>query len=150
MPSLLRAVDVWDVWLVLPPLRGEEVRVSSEADKRLIEMMWRWHHGLRLAYDGWRAPEDELRRKVIVTPYEGAYGPAGAVITIEGSPPHGTLIVNGGGFTDGPVVFIVNSNYRSRHPVITARPHTGILYDVRQAALAVLQGRGIDPKSLEG
>jgi len=45
----------------------------------------------------WGLSEDELRRPIFVTPYPGAYGVAGYVVTIEGTPPRGTFVVDVGG-----------------------------------------------------
>jgi hypothetical protein len=38
--------------------------------------------------------EDHSRRKLFTTVFEGAYGPAGVVYSIEGSPPRGIVMVN--------------------------------------------------------
>lgn len=49
----------------------------------------RWAYGLF-----GRAPcEDDLQREIHVAPFFGCYGLAGYVITVNGSPPRGTVIV---------------------------------------------------------
>jgi hypothetical protein len=40
-----------------------------------------------------RDPDDVGGRPLVCTPFKGAYGPAGWVICVEGSPPRGTLLV---------------------------------------------------------
>lgn len=49
----------------------------------------RWAYGLF----GLVPADEDRKRQVIVTPYQGNYGAAGFVIAINGSPPRGTLVV---------------------------------------------------------
>lgn len=51
---------------------------------------------IRIVYEflDWPLPSDEDEgRNIVITPYEGAYGVAGHVIAIEGSPPRGVVYV---------------------------------------------------------
>jgi len=66
--------------------------------------------------------KDVCQRDIIITPYEGAYGWAGVVITVNGSPPRGTVLVR----KSGPMVFVGNtgtrtltSDYADRHRPVT-------------------------------
>ncbi len=45
----------------------------------------------------WRASKSDEKRRIIITPFRGAYGIAGCVCCIEGSPPRGTLIIENSG-----------------------------------------------------
>ena len=52
-----------------------------------------------------------------MTPFEGAYGDAGAILILEGSPPHGAYAVMGQGESCA-VVFDLNTNTsRGRAPI---------------------------------
>jgi hypothetical protein len=49
----------------------------------------KWAFGLF----GYKPIPDDLDREIFVTPFNGAYGIAGHIITIEGSPPRTTVAV---------------------------------------------------------
>lgn len=53
--------------------------------------------------------EDVRERDIIITPYDGAYGWAGVVITVNGSPPRGTFLVR----NSGPLVIVGNTGTRT-------------------------------------
>lgn len=82
-----------------------EIRAQQRAETaRVLEAMHpteRAFHAEIGALRGWARPElipaDELTRKVLVTPFPGAYGTAGYVVTLEGSPPRFLAVVQGKG-----------------------------------------------------
>jgi len=49
-----------------------------------------------LIHGGYCSDVDDLRRRIYVTPFDGAYGVAGAVIAIEGTPPRALIVVSKG------------------------------------------------------
>lgn len=64
------------------PLRE---RAGTPEDKEMVRTIYKLVR---------RTPrETELDRHIVITPYNGAYGLAGYVITVNGSPPRGTLLV---------------------------------------------------------
>jgi hypothetical protein len=73
-------------------------QTSAEQNMRL--MMSVLYNGPREFYAGY------LTRKLFITPYPGAYGHAGYIVTVEGSPPKGTLLIQGGS-EDGSHVDVV-------------------------------------------
>lgn len=64
------------------------MQVSSELARSVIRAAWQ-ARGRRDP-----TPEGELAREVHVTPYLGDYGPAGAVLTVNGSPVRLTAMVS--------------------------------------------------------
>lgn len=65
--------------------RGFEVSASLEERAEFI----RWAYGLF----GSRPSDDDCSRPVHVAAYDGCYGPAGYVITVNGSPPRATVLI---------------------------------------------------------
>jgi hypothetical protein len=64
---------------------------ETEYDLRLA--LWWFDHGERYG----RLPnDDDMERVITLTPFDGAYGPAGAVLTVNGSPPPHIVLVCGG------------------------------------------------------
>jgi len=64
----------------------------------------------QMATELWETP-DIRKRTIVVSPYYGAYGPAGVVICLNGSPPRGTILAPLG-YPNDPVVYF--SGYKSR------------------------------------
>lgn len=63
------------------------MEITGPVSHRLIEEAWLCRQRLQTNRGRVVVPEDELRRPVYVTPFDGAYGVAGYVVTINGSPP---------------------------------------------------------------
>ena len=74
---------------------------------------------------------DYLGRDVIVTPYEGAYGVAGYVVAINGSPPKGVAFVQ----TSSMQLWLVNP-WRDR--VVRGQGHSNSSSHQRYAEAVVL------------
>jgi len=68
---------------------------------------------------GIRSDISDLERPIIVTPYDGAYGRAGFVLTIDGSPPRALVHVTA--TYNQPYVFVFRRPYRPG-PVIEIEP----------------------------
>ena len=86
----------------------------------------------------WVLSEDELRRPIFVTPYPGAYGVAGWVVTIEGTPPRGAFVVDvgGRGLAAATVHIISERHYK---PITSKGPRRHLA--LRRAILDLVQAR---------
>ena len=76
--------------------KGSKKRLISDLKDRLDDFLQTGGE-TRLFGSDWSRFLDDLGREICVTPYTGAYGYAGAVITINGSPPRGTVVVESHG-----------------------------------------------------
>ena len=65
-----------------------------------------------------RGDVDDLSRKVIVTPYEGAYGIAGAIVTVNGSPPCALVLVTADKGRSGATVCVFGAPGSAQHPLV--------------------------------
>lgn len=91
---------------------------------------------------------DDVRREIHVTPYTGAYGPAGVVIAVNGSPPRALLLVTIDTGRSGASVVIFRDPGWARRPLIcdqdtNRRYTTGKRVQVRKATLAYLDHIGV-------
>ena len=123
--------------------RQRRARREAEAAERdaLLEAMTEAERGLRLAI--WRAHSGdvpitagELQRRIFVTPFAGAYGDAGAVLVIEGSPPHGGYAIMGKGEACAVVFDLSTNTSRGRAPISHWGPKAR--QPLRRAILAYL------------
>ena len=93
----------------------KRARESAETARVLAEMhpIERALHVEVNAARGWlRAeliPAGELGREVFVTPFPGAYGVAGYVVTLDGSPPRFLAVVEGKDerYADYPIIHVI-------------------------------------------
>ena len=105
----------------------------SPTERKLRMAIWTdsYHgHGL--------IPSDELGRRIVVTPFGGAYGNLGVVLAIEGTPPHGLYVVRGWG--RAAVVWDVTNEYRARKPITEYGPKSRLSF--RAAILDYLESLG--------
>jgi len=61
---------------------------------------------------------DDLRREIHVTPFEGAYGPAGVVLAINGSPPAALALATVDKDRRGATVVVFRSPGSATHPTV--------------------------------
>ena len=106
------------------------------------ELEFREALGLVLTGRRHDGPTANLDREIVITPYDGAYGQAGVVIAINGSPPVGLLLV----ITDQmqKTVFVFRRPYRPGSVIEIRDPaaHTQVGKDrarLHHAALAYLE-----------
>ena len=65
----------------------------TEEEQAIRELAHRLYYGKATYYDDQiKTPKSTGLRPLIVTPYDGAYGRAGWIIAVEGSPPRGTFV----------------------------------------------------------
>ncbi|MBI5865870.1 MAG: hypothetical protein HZB38_15485 [Planctomycetes bacterium] len=64
-------------------------KVETLASREVRAEFIRWAFGLF----GSRPSDDDCNRPVHVARYDGCYGPAGYVITVNGSPPRATVLI---------------------------------------------------------
>lgn len=83
------------------------------ATEELKDLMCELCHGSQRPTRG--AYQDYRGRELIVTKYDGAYGTAGWVIALNGSPPRGVLIASPENYVPDIAVFVnFNSSRRCR------------------------------------
>lgn len=113
------------------------MRIRGKAAQALIEELGRAVKG-RWAEVTLTA--DELTREVDVTPFPGAYGAAGWVVTVNGSPPRLVAVVlNRPALADGAPVYLLCGNGSRR---ISAQGPQRLLA-LREAILTVVRGRHV-------
>lgn len=83
---------------------------------------------------------DELTRRIIITPFDGAYGRAGCVVAIEGTPPKGCYAVLCDGQLDSALVYDLCTT-KARAPLAPWGPRSG--QELRQTILGLLRERGL-------
>lgn len=94
----------------------------------------------QLMCDGGRAPSPRLvadidQREIFFTPFEGAYGCAGWIAVLNGSPPYGCLVVCEGTSSSPDIVYIHGD--RSRR----LNPHQRVFGDVLREIASATCGR---------
>lgn len=80
-------------------------------------------------------PPDELCRELIVTPFDGCYGQAGAVVTLNGSPPRFVAVVLGYGVQ--AVVHVLAPARPRLRPITESGPTARL--PLRRAVLAYVK-----------
>jgi hypothetical protein len=91
----------------------------------------------------------DLEREIAITPYDGAYGRAGVVITIEGSPPRALLLVTTDRGTSGAYVLVLRRPYRSgpaieiEAPIWQVQNVTNRKQRLYRATIAYLKSQGV-------
>jgi hypothetical protein len=110
--------------------REEALNAMTEAERELRLANWA-DRGYSQYYS---ITADELGRPIVVTPFEGAYGVAGYVVCINGSPPRGAYVVLNHEMMQA--VFDVGT-LRQRKPTTDWGPKRG--QRLRKALLAYLQ-----------
>lgn len=68
---------------------------TNEVEWRSIQDMNETERNWRLALQDITGFPNDPSRPICITPFEGRYGPAGYVIAVNGSPPHGIVFVIG-------------------------------------------------------
>lgn len=111
---------------------GEKMQVTGELARAVIAANW----ACRMAGPSAKVPEDELEREVYLTPFDGAYGVAGHVVTINGSPPRLVAVVQTGDFVYGPYVWLCD-RYHNTKVISDLGPKK--LLPLRRAVLALVE-----------
>lgn len=96
----------------------------------------------------WQGPKrpldpDFMGRDLCITAYEGCYGQAGAVVTVNGSPPRATMLVETHAGADSRVYLVLPWYPHTVKVLYPGRPVKG--KELRAALFALLQGRGLYP-----
>jgi hypothetical protein len=114
--------------------------------KRTVSVESRSFQRAIFEYLGVRYSADDLTRPVFVTPYEGAYGCAGYVISVNGTPPRTVLLVIGSEDwlrPDDCLMCFVFPDPRNR--LRWLQPYTGgPHWEVRRAVVHLLHDHGFE------
>jgi len=113
------------------------VPVVSTAEERFLKLCCRLI-GLR-SLKGRREMAD---REVVITPYGGAYGVAGVVVAVEGSPPRGMFLVPIDAIRSGDDVIVYTDGWRLRRfrPYDYTHDFMAVVHYVRERCPELLIG----------